>query len=146
MQTQVHEMPNLYHLARPLLFTFDPETAHEVTLKSLERGLYLKSSNADPECLQVGLAGLEFPNPVGIAAGFDKDARVPDAVLGFGRHHHLRDLRRWSGRPSGGVSGRHHRERDPGALRGAGQLRRPHVDPDYSLAARASEAPASMTR
>ena len=84
MQTQVHEMPNLYHLARPLLFTFDPETAHEVTLKSLERGLYLKSSNADPECLQVGLAGLEFPNPVGIAAGFDKDARVPDAVLGFG--------------------------------------------------------------
>lgn len=77
-------MTSLFQIARPLLFALPPEEAHEVTLKSLEHGIYLRGSTTDPVSLGVSLAGLQFPNPIGIAAGFDKDARVPDAVLGLG--------------------------------------------------------------
>ena len=73
-----------FDLARPLLFALEPEMAHELTLKSLEAGLYPRPSAADDARLAVSLWGLDFPNPLGIAAGFDKDARVPDAVLGMG--------------------------------------------------------------
>ncbi len=61
-----------------------PETAHEATLKALEFGLFPRASVPDHPCLALSFAGLTLPNPVGIAAGFDKDARVPDAVLGLG--------------------------------------------------------------
>lgn len=73
-------------LARPLLLALDPEHAHELTLRSLEAGLYPRASEPDDARLAVNLWDLQFPNPIGIAAGFDKDARVPDAILkiGFG--------------------------------------------------------------
>jgi len=73
-------------LARPLLFALDPEKAHEVTLRTLEAGLYPRAGQPDDPRLAVDLWDLRFPNPIGIAAGFDKDARVPDAILqiGFG--------------------------------------------------------------
>jgi dihydroorotate dehydrogenase len=74
----------LFDLARPMLLAFEPETAHEMTLKSLEGGLYPKPADAADPRLAQRVFGLDFPNPVGIAAGFDKDARVPDAVLGLG--------------------------------------------------------------
>ena len=77
-------MLKLFDLARPVLFALPPEEAHEVTLRSLERGLYRRVGGGDPACLQVHIGGLAMANPVGIAAGFDKDARVPDAVLGLG--------------------------------------------------------------
>ena len=77
-------MKTLFRLARPLLFMLPPEDAHDVTLKSLERGVYRRSDTTEHATLNVTVAGLNFPNPVGIAAGFDKDARVPDAVLGLG--------------------------------------------------------------
>jgi dihydroorotate dehydrogenase len=73
-----------YQLVRPLLFALDPERAHELTLKSLEAGLYPRGAGADDERLTVRAWGLAFPNPLGIAAGFDKDARVCAAVLGMG--------------------------------------------------------------
>ncbi len=73
-----------YQLARSVLFALSPEQAHEVTLKSLEAGVYLHAAGADDPRLATTIAGLDFPNPIGIAAGFDKDARVPDAVLGIG--------------------------------------------------------------
>jgi dihydroorotate dehydrogenase len=78
-----------YSLARPFLFGLDPETAHELTIQSLARlqGTPLKwaYSNAmvhDP----VTLAGLTFPNRVGLAAGLDKNARCIDGLgaMGFG--------------------------------------------------------------
>ena len=78
-----------YALARPFLFGLDPETAHEVTLHSLARLqgtplqlAYCNSFVADP----VDLAGLRFPNRVGLAAGLDKNARCIDGLggLGFG--------------------------------------------------------------
>ena len=74
----------LFDLARPMLLALEPERAHELTLRSLEAGLYVRARQPDDPRLAVRLGALVFPNPVGIAAGFDKDARVPDAVLGLG--------------------------------------------------------------
>ncbi len=71
-------------LARPLLFALEPEHAHNLTLRALEAGLYPRSSAADDVRLGQTVFGLPFPNPIGIAAGYDKDARVPDAILGLG--------------------------------------------------------------
>jgi dihydroorotate dehydrogenase len=78
-----------YALARPFLFGLDPETAHELTLASLERAqrtplqwAYRNAFVPDP----IELAGLRFPNRVGLAAGLDKNARCIDALgaMGFG--------------------------------------------------------------
>jgi dihydroorotate dehydrogenase len=74
----------LIDLARPALLVLDPERAHELTLRSLEKGLHPRDGRDDPPCLAARLGTLELANPVGIAAGFDKDARVPDAVLAMG--------------------------------------------------------------
>ncbi len=73
-----------YSLARPFLFGLEPEQAHEATLRALEAGLYPRALGADDGRLAVSAFGLRFPNPIGIAAGFDKNARVPDGVLGLG--------------------------------------------------------------
>lgn len=75
---------SLFDLARPMLFLLPPEEAHEVTLASLENGFYPRAEGVDDPALEVIAAGLRFQNPIGIAAGFDKDARVPDAVLAIG--------------------------------------------------------------
>lgn len=73
-------------LGRAALFRLDPERAHGMTIAALKRGLVPPVCPvADPR-LQVEAAGLSFPNPVGLAAGFDKNAETPDAMLrmGFG--------------------------------------------------------------
>lgn len=75
---------SLYGLARGALFAMEPEDAHEFSLRMLERGLYPRDMTPDAPELSTNVFGLKFPNPVGIAAGYDKDARVPDAVLGLG--------------------------------------------------------------
>jgi dihydroorotate dehydrogenase len=74
----------LYQLARPAIFALEPEQAHEATLKALEAGMYPRSFGSDDSVLSQTVMGLHFPNPIGIAAGYDKDARVPDAVHGLG--------------------------------------------------------------
>jgi dihydroorotate dehydrogenase len=75
----------MFRTLRPLLFALDPETAHNLTLGALKTGL-VPAAAADDPILRTRLAGLDLPNPVGLAAGFDKDVMVPDAVLrlGFG--------------------------------------------------------------
>jgi dihydroorotate dehydrogenase len=72
-------------LARPLLRTLDPETAHALALNALKL-VPLPQPMPDDEKLRVNAFGLSFPNPVGLAAGFDKNAEVVDALLrlGFG--------------------------------------------------------------
>lgn len=72
-------------LSRPLMRALDPEDAHALTLKAL-RFLPRITPEPDPPELRVRAFGLNFPNPVGLAAGFDKDAVAPDALLrlGFG--------------------------------------------------------------
>ena len=74
----------LFNLAPRCLALLPPEEAHEITLKSLELGIFPAQSKPDDPSLAVGFAGLSLPNPVGIAAGFDKDGRVADAVLRLG--------------------------------------------------------------
>ena len=73
-----------YGFARSVLFRFEPEQAHEMTLRALESGVYPRPLTPDDPRLAVRAFGLDFSNPLGIAAGFDKDARVPGAVLGMG--------------------------------------------------------------
>lgn len=76
-------LSSLANLARPFLLALDPEAAHELTLRALELGAYPRCGAPD-RALEISIWGLTFPNPVGVAAGFDKDARVADAVLGLG--------------------------------------------------------------
>lgn len=80
---------NTYSLARPLLFQFDAESVHDFTLKTLktaERLGALKLYPTAPICQPRQVMGITFPNPVGLAAGLDKNAAVIDgmAALGFG--------------------------------------------------------------
>jgi dihydroorotate dehydrogenase len=72
-------------LSRPLMRALDPEDAHGLTIKAL-RYVPLARASADPPELKTRAFGLNFPNPVGMAAGFDKNAQVPDGLLrlGFG--------------------------------------------------------------
>ena len=73
----------LFPLARPILHGLDAETAHDLTLRSLSL-LPARGPAPDDPALAVELFGRRFPNPVGLAAGFDKGARVADALLGLG--------------------------------------------------------------
>ena len=77
----------LYNLARPLLFGLDPERAHELSLRALEAGIHPRPVMADDARLATMAWGLALPNPLGLAAGYDKDARVPDALLAMGLGH-----------------------------------------------------------
>jgi dihydroorotate dehydrogenase len=78
----------LYALTRPLLFSLDAEAAHNLTLKSLRRAsaLGLTRAVSRPESDPRTVMGIRFPNPVGLAAGLDKDGAYIDglAALGFG--------------------------------------------------------------
>lgn len=80
---------NLYSLAKPLLFQLDAERAHDITLNSLklaEQSGVLALLAKPPLCQPRQVMGLSFPNPVGLAAGLDKNGAYIDglAALGFG--------------------------------------------------------------
>jgi len=79
-------MSRLFALARPVLHAFSPETAHDLTIATLSSGLLTAGPVPKDARLHVNCMGLDFPNPVGLAAGFDKNAEVPDDMLrlGFG--------------------------------------------------------------
>jgi len=77
-----HVLP--YRLVRPVLGLLDPETAHRAAIGALKLGLAGRGPGAHPPVLHTRLWGIDFPNPVGLAAGFDKDAEVVDAMLGVG--------------------------------------------------------------
>jgi dihydroorotate dehydrogenase len=73
----------LFNLARPVLMLANAERAHELTLRALEVGVYPRCSHDDPRLAQT-LWGLHFPNPLGMAAGFDKGGRAASALLALG--------------------------------------------------------------
>ena len=73
----------LFRLLKPALFALDSETGHRLAIAGL-KALPLRGPMPVPRALGVEVAGLAFPNPVGVAAGFDKNAEVPDALLGLG--------------------------------------------------------------
>ncbi|MGZ8401375.1 MAG: quinone-dependent dihydroorotate dehydrogenase [Methyloceanibacter sp.] len=77
-------MNSLFGLGQALLQALDPERAHDLAVKSLELGLYPRAAQPDDKRLAQRLFGLDFPNPVGMAAGFDKNARVPRELLAMG--------------------------------------------------------------
>lgn len=72
----------MFQLMKPALFALDPERAHRLTVSGLRLAPYKPPQKAGK--LAIEIAGIRFPNPVGMAAGFDKDAEVPDALLGLG--------------------------------------------------------------
>ena len=78
-------VPNFYSLIRPALRLLPAEAARDLTVRALEVGLGRfmvdgASREPDPPVLAQRLWGLDFSNPVGLAAGYDKDGRVPEAM------------------------------------------------------------------
>ena len=78
----------MFSVLRPFLFNLDPETAHDLAIKSLKLNLLPSKmfEVEDEEMLNIKLLGKNFPNPIGLAAGFDKSAEVYNSLLklGFG--------------------------------------------------------------
>ena len=72
----------LFDLLRPAVFALDPEHAHRLTLAALKMAPLGPIAEAGP--LETEVAGIRFPNPLGMAAGFDKDGEVPDKLLALG--------------------------------------------------------------
>jgi len=74
------------NFGRPATFLLDAETAHGLAIAGLKSGTISGGANHQDERLSCSVAGLQFANPLGMAAGFDKNAEVPDALLklGFG--------------------------------------------------------------
>jgi dihydroorotate dehydrogenase len=79
-------MFGLLKLGQPLLFALDPETAHGVSIAALRSGLPMAARPVEDARLRITVAGIDFPNPLGMAAGYDKNGEAPDALLrlGFG--------------------------------------------------------------
>ena len=75
---------SLFDLAQPFLLSVDPERAHDLAIKALALGIHPRQSAPDPASLKVRAFGLDFPNPVGMAAGFDKNGEVADALISVG--------------------------------------------------------------
>jgi len=77
---------SLYKLAAPALFTLDPEKAHNLTLCAMKRGAFPAKRAVVDDALSQEVLGLRFANPVGLSAGFDKNAEViaPVLKMGFG--------------------------------------------------------------
>jgi dihydroorotate dehydrogenase len=74
---------SLYRIIRPLAFALDAETAHRMTIAAL-RALPARRPPDSPASLRTRVAGLDFPTPVGLAAGFDKNAEVAEQMLSLG--------------------------------------------------------------
>jgi dihydroorotate dehydrogenase len=74
---------NLYPFLRPLAFTLDPERAHRATIAALKWVPPHRPPDLPPS-LRTRVAGLDFHSPIGLAAGFDKDAEVPLQMLSLG--------------------------------------------------------------
>ncbi len=77
-------MTDLYALAAAALRRLPPETAHALTVRALAAGLVRAAPGPDDPILATRVWGRDFPNPVGLAAGFDKNAEAPDALLALG--------------------------------------------------------------
>jgi len=79
-------MSLIHDVAARALRLLDPETAHHLTVRALAAGLGPRDTALNDPALAVSMAGMDLPNCIGLAAGFDKDAQAPGAMLsaGFG--------------------------------------------------------------
>jgi dihydroorotate dehydrogenase len=73
-----------YRLTRPLLHLLTPEAGHRTAIRALKAGLVRIAPERDDPVLATRVWGIDFPNPIGLAAGFDKDAEIADAMLALG--------------------------------------------------------------
>ncbi|NRB30340.1 MAG: quinone-dependent dihydroorotate dehydrogenase [Rhizobiaceae bacterium] len=81
-------MADLYkYIGKQVLFTLDPEQAHKASILALRMGMHPKFEAAVNPRLSVKVAGIDFPNPLGMAAGYDKNGEVPQALLQLGFGH-----------------------------------------------------------
>lgn len=78
-------MLDLFKFIKPVLFKLEPEQAHKAALLALKMGVAPRGSIVNPRLNQT-VFGLDFKNPIGVAAGFDKNAEVPNEIIktGFG--------------------------------------------------------------
>jgi len=74
---------SLYRLIRPIAFALDPERAHRLTIKAMKLAPIRRPPDF-PASLKSTVAGIDFPSPVGLAAGFDKNAEVAERMLSLG--------------------------------------------------------------
>ena len=76
----------MFSVLRPFLFNLDPETAHDLAIKSLKLNPFPSKmfQVEDEQMLNINLLGKNFPNPIGLAAGFDKSAEVYNSLLNLG--------------------------------------------------------------
>ena len=76
---------SFYKKIRNIAFLIEPEKAHKLAISALKTGIHIPSNN-NSELLKQEVFGLTFNNPIGLAAGFDKNAEVPNEVIlsGFG--------------------------------------------------------------
>ena len=76
----------MYSFIKPLLFKIEPETAHNIAIKSLKLNCFPSSffKIENEELLKIKLFGKTFSNPIGLAAGFDKSAEVYNTIFKFG--------------------------------------------------------------
>ncbi|KAI5076235.1 hypothetical protein GOP47_0008300 [Adiantum capillus-veneris] len=68
----------------PLFRLLDPEEAHKIAIKAAAHGLVPRETRPDPPILHLNVWGRAFSNPIGLAAGFDKDAQAVEGLLGIG--------------------------------------------------------------
>ena len=74
----------LFDFALPALFALPPEKAHAASIAALKTGVIPSPNLPEDSRLAISVAGIKFPNPLGLAAGYDKNAEVPDAILNLG--------------------------------------------------------------
>ncbi|HXP97122.1 MAG TPA: quinone-dependent dihydroorotate dehydrogenase [Telmatospirillum sp.] len=77
-------MFDYYRIGGPLIRLLSAEQAHNLSIAILKTGLVPRQPRDDDPALKITVWGRDFPNPVGLAAGYDKNAEVPDALLGQG--------------------------------------------------------------
>lgn len=68
----------------PVVRLLDPERAHRLGIFAAKRGLFPKETRPDPDSLTISVWGKTFANPIGVAAGFDKDAEAVESLLSLG--------------------------------------------------------------
>ena len=76
--------PKVFGLVRPAIFALDSEMGHRFAIRALAAMPTRRPLDPSSSAIAINVAGLNFPSPIGVAAGFDKDAEVPDALLGLG--------------------------------------------------------------
>lgn len=75
---------NIYKFIRPLIFSIDPEIAHSMAIHFIKKSICPINGSYENEILKQNILGITFKNPIGLAAGFDKNAETGNKIFNFG--------------------------------------------------------------